>query len=249
MKLTILGSAGSFAGPHSACSAYLVEQDGFRLLVDFGNGSTGVMHEVCGLLGPDAVVLSHLHGDHYLDLITYTYVRRYHPDGHPPLLPVYGPSNVRATVAGAYGRDVDQLLSEVYVFEPIDSDRVIHVGPFEIDLRRVYHPVETYGMRISAGGRTLAFSSDTDVCDALDDIARDADLFLCEASFLEGEDNHPGIHLTGRQAGDVAKRAGVGRLVLTHLVPWYDEAQVFAEASAAYDGELHVAHPRDVYEV
>jgi ribonuclease BN (tRNA processing enzyme) len=249
MKLTILGSAGSFAGPHSACSAYLVEQDGFRLLVDFGNGSTGVLHEVCGLLGPDAVMLSHLHGDHYLDLITYTYVRRYHPDGHPPLLPVYGPTNVRNTVAGAYGRDVDQLLSEVYTFDAIESDRVVEVGPFTVDLRRMYHPVETYGMRISAGGRSLAFSADTDLCEALDDIARDSDLFLCEASFLDGEDNPPGIHLTGRQAAEVAKRVEAKRLVLTHLVPWGDEARTWAEASAAYDGDLHVAKPRDVFEI
>jgi ribonuclease BN (tRNA processing enzyme) len=249
MKLTIIGSAGTFPGPASGCSSYLVEQDGFRLLLDVGNGSTGALQEACGLLGPDAVVVSHLHGDHYLDLITYTYARRYHPGGVPPLLPVYGPSKIREAMVGAYGRDVDTLLNEVYDFHPIERPTVVGIGPFEVDLRRVNHPVETYGMRISAGGRTIAYSADTGHCQTLVDLARDADLFLCEASYLEGEDNPPDIHLTGHEAAEHAVKAEVQRLLLTHLVPWGDEARTVAEAKSAYDGEIAVARPLDVHDV
>src|SRR3569623_343006 len=227
MKLTIVGASGTFPGPHSGCSSYLLEEDGFRLLLDVGNGSTGALQAACGLLGPDAVIVSHLHGDHYLDLITYTYARRYHPEGQAPLLPVYGPSDIRDQVIGAYGRDVSDLLDEVYII----------------------HPVETYGTRSSAGGRTLTYSADTGETSTVVDLAKNVDLFLCEASYLDGEDNPPDIHLTGKQAAQYATQADVQRLLLTHLVPWGDKTRTLAEADAAYSGELLVARTLDVYDV
>jgi ribonuclease BN (tRNA processing enzyme) len=249
VKLTIVGSAGTFPGPHSGCSSYLVEHDGFRLLLDVGNGSTGALQEICGLLGPDAVIVSHLHGDHYLDLITYTYARRYHPDGIPPVLPVYGPSNIGEAILGAYGRDVGDLLAEVYDFHPINGNSKVAIGPFEVDLRSVNHPVETYGMRISAGGRTMTYSADSATCDELVGLAKGTDLFLCEASYLDGEDNPPDVHLTGHEAAECAVRADAGRLLLTHLVPWGDEARTLAEAKSTYDGDIAVARPLDVHDV
>lgn len=249
MKLTVVGMAGTFPGPGSGCSSYLLEQDGFRLLLDMGNGSIGALQEACGLLGPDALVISHLHGDHYLDLITYTYARRYHPDGAPPKLDVHGPSTIRDSVIGAYARDVHELLDEVYVFHPVNEDGKREIGPFEVDLRRVNHPVETYGMRITAGGRTLTYSADSGECDPLVDLARDSDLFLCEASYLDGDPNPPDVHLTGLQAAEYAARANAQRLVLTHLVPWGDEARTLGEAKRAYDGEIGVARPLDSYDV
>jgi ribonuclease BN (tRNA processing enzyme) len=249
MKLTIVGASGTFPGPHSGCSSYLLEQDGFRLLLDVGNGSTGALQAACGLLGPDAVIVSHLHGDHYLDLITYTYARRYHPDGQAPLLPVYGPSDIHNQIVGAYGRDVGDLLDEVYIFNPIEADQKIGVGPFDVDLRRVNHPVETYGMRVSAGGRTITYSADTGESSVLADLAKDADVFLCEASYLDGDANPPDIHLTGKQAAQYATQADVQRLLLTHLVPWGDKTRTLAEADAAYEGELLVVRPLDVYDV
>jgi ribonuclease BN (tRNA processing enzyme) len=249
VKLTIVGASGTFPGPHSGCSSYLLEHEGFRLLLDIGNGSTGALQEICGLLGPDAVIVSHLHGDHYLDLITYTYARRYHPGGLPPLLPVYGPRDIRKAVLGAYGRDVRELLAAVYDFHPVNGGGKSTIGPFEVDLRQVNHPVETYGMRISAGGRTMAFSADTARCDELVGLAKDVDLFLCEASYLDGEDNPPDVHLTGRDAAECASRADVGKLVLTHLVPWGDATRTLAEATAGYDGEIILARPLDVHDV
>jgi ribonuclease BN (tRNA processing enzyme) len=249
MKLTIIGSAGTFPGPGTGCSSYLVEHEGFRLLLDMGNGSIGALQEACGLLGPDALVISHLHGDHYLDLITYTYARRYHPDGAAPKLAVYGPSRVRKAVAGAYSRDVGELLSTVYDIYAVDGDEKLGIGPFEVDLRGVNHPVETYGMRVSAGGRTLAYSADSGACPALIDLARDADLFLCEASYLDGEDNPPNVHMTGREAAEHATRAEAGKLLLTHLVPWYDHTRSLSEATDHYQGEVSLARPLDQFDV
>lgn len=249
MELTIIGSAGTFPAPASGCSSYLVEHDGFRLLLDMGNGSMGALQQACGLLAPDALVVSHLHGDHYLDLITYTYARRYHPKGEAPVLPVYGPTNIRNAIVRAYSRDVEELINGVYDIHPVERDQTIGIGPFEVDLAAVNHPVETYGMRIRAGGRSLTYSADTGECEALVGLARDTDLFLCEASYLDGEDNPPDVHLTGRSAAEHAVRAGAHRLVLTHLVAWGDEARTLAEAGAVYDCEVELARPLAVFDV
>jgi ribonuclease BN (tRNA processing enzyme) len=249
VKLTVVGSAGTFPGPASACSSYLVEHEGFKLLLDVGNGSIGALQTACGLLGPDAVIVSHLHGDHYLDLVTWTYARRYHPDGQAPKLTVYGPRNIRAAVAAAFGRDVTPMLDEVYDFRGLDHDQQVEVGPFVVDLAHVNHPVETYGMRVTAGGRSLTYSADSGVSDALVGLAAGADVFLCEASYLDGEDNPPDVHLTGRQAAEHATRAGAGRLLLTHLVPWGDEDRTLAEAHSGYDSDITVARSLGVHEL
>ncbi|HET6908426.1 MAG TPA: MBL fold metallo-hydrolase [Mycobacteriales bacterium] len=243
MKLTIVGCAGTFPGPDTACSSYLLEHEGFRLLIDAGNGSTGALQKSIGLLDLDAIMLSHMHGDHYLDLVTYTYARRYHPSGPTPSLPVHGPSDVEEHIAAAFGRPVHDLLEAVYDFHPASGPGNVEIGPFTIERDRVNHPVETYGMRITAGGRSLAYSADSAPCDELIKLAREADLFLCEASYLEGEDNPPDIHLTGKEAAEHAARADAKRLMLTHLVPWGDRDRTFDEATSAYDGEITVAAP------
>jgi ribonuclease BN (tRNA processing enzyme) len=167
----------------------------------------------------------------------------------PGKLAVYGPSTIQDAVRAAYARDVDDLLGEVYDFKPIGEECTREIGPFEVELRRVNHPVETYGMRISAGGRTLSYSADTGETDALVGLARDTDLFLCEASYLEGEDNPPDVHLTGLQASRYASTAGARRLLLTHLVPWGDESRTLAEATSGYDGEILLARPLASYDV
>jgi ribonuclease BN (tRNA processing enzyme) len=247
VKLTVLGCSGTYPGPDSPCSSYLVEHDGFRLLVDAGNGSTGVLQRFGDLLDLDAIVISHLHGDHFLDLVTLTYARRYHPSGPVGRVPVHGPSDIARHVASAFGRPVDDLLSAVYEFRPVDGDTRLEIGPFAVDLARVNHPVETYGIRIAADDRSLTYSADTGVCDELVKLARSTDLFLCEASYLDGDDNPPDVHLTGREAGEHASRADVGRLVLTHLVPWGDPDRSLSGARDGFDGDLTVAHTGAVF--
>jgi ribonuclease BN (tRNA processing enzyme) len=249
VKLTVIGCAGTFPGPDSACSSYLLEHDGFKLLIDAGNGSTGTLQRVTGLLAIDAIVVSHLHGDHFLDLVTYTYARRYHPSGRPECLPVHGPSDIKAQVAGAFGRPVEELLNEVYDFRPIPGPGKFEIGPFAFVVDRVNHPVETYAMRISDGNHTLAYSADTGACDELVELASGVDMFLCEASYLEGGTNPPDVHLTGKEAGEHAARAEVGRLLLTHLVPWGDRHRTLAEAKEVYDGDVAVVSSLASYDI
>ncbi|MDQ1641724.1 MAG: hypothetical protein QOJ90_1075, partial [Actinomycetota bacterium] len=110
-------------------------------------------------------------------------------------------------------------------------------------------PVEAWGMRLEHGGRVLTYSADTGPTDALVDLARDADVFLCEASFQHGGDNPPDLHLTGREAGEHATRAGARRLLLTHVPPWYDAGQAEAEAGTTFTGPLELAKPGAAYDV
>lgn len=249
VRLTVLGCSGTFPGPASPCSSYLFEHEGFRLVVDVGNGSTGPLQDCCNLLDLDAVIVTHLHGDHYLDLVTYTYARRYHPDGTPPPLPVYGPPEMRQHLASAFGDHFDTtLLDATYTFGDVRA-AVRELGPFRIETVLMNHPVECFGLRISAGGSTVAYSADTGRCDALVDLARGADLFLCEASYLEGADNPPDIHLTGKEAGEYAARAGVGQLLLTHLVPWGDRARTHEEATREFDGPTQTACTAQVHKL
>jgi Metal-dependent hydrolases of the beta-lactamase superfamily III len=246
MKLTVLGCAGSFPGPESACSSYLIEAEGFRLLMDFGTGSLSGLQRYATIKSVDAIVLSHLHADHILDACSYVVVRRYAPDGPYPRLPLYGPSGTAARLADAYG---EGPLDDVYDFRELRPG-TLSIGPFTVTVDRVNHPVETYGMRIEHGGRVLAYSADTAPCEALLRLAHGADLFLCEASYPDGAQNPPDLHLTGREAGEAATKAGVGRLVLTHLVAaWCSEANVVDSASAAYTGPLEVTRTGARYDV
>jgi ribonuclease BN (tRNA processing enzyme) len=124
------------------------------------------------------------------------------------------------------------------------------IGPFQVTVDRVNHPVETYGMRVEHGGRALAYSADTAPCEALVRLAHGADTFLCEASYLDGMDNPPDLHLTGREAGEHAAKAGVGRLLLTHLVAaWGSESSTVEAACSVFTGPVEVVRPGARYQI
>ncbi|MEV0806649.1 MBL fold metallo-hydrolase [Micromonospora sp. NPDC050200] len=248
MRLTVLGCAGSFPGPESPCSAYLIEADGFRLLVDFGTGSLSTLQRYAGLHAPDAILLTHLHCDHILDAASYVVVRRYAPDGPYPSLPVYAPSGAPDRLAAVYDQE-DSTVEDVYQFYGLQPG-TFPIGPFIVTVDRMNHPVETYGVRLEHGGRVLCYSSDTAPCEALLRLAQDADVFLCEASYLDGMENPPDLHLTGREAGEAATKAGVGRLLLTHLVvAWGSESRTVEAAASTYAGPLEVVRAGAAYDV
>jgi ribonuclease BN (tRNA processing enzyme) len=250
MKLTVVGCSGSFPSADSACSSYLVEADGYRLLLDMGNGALGELQRHCGLYDLDAVILSHLHADHCIDMCGYFVARYYRHDGGPvAAIPVYGPAGTERRLNIAYGDVPDEkCMSEVFDFRTL-APGSFRLGPFTVTADAVSHPVEAYGFRIGHDGRTLAYSGDTGPCDALQDLARDADLFLCEASFTYGKEDIPELHLNGREAGQSAARAGAGRLVLTHIPPWTNPAVNLRDAQAAFAGPVELAKAGAVYEI
>jgi ribonuclease BN (tRNA processing enzyme) len=123
------------------------------------------------------------------------------------------------------------------------------IGPFTVTSALTNHPIECHALRIEAAGRSLTYSGDTGSCDALVELARDTDLFLCEASWEDAPDNPPGIHLSGREAGEHAAKAGARRLLLTHVVAWADGEAIRREASTAYDGDIDLATCGSRYDV
>jgi ribonuclease BN (tRNA processing enzyme) len=247
VKLTIVGCSGTMPGPDGASSSYLLESAGFRLLVDCGNGASGALQRHIGLNDLDAVLITHVHADHCLDLVVYSYARRYGPGNHKPL-PVYGPAGLQERLLRAFDVAPADRLDGVYEFRTLSRGRRT-IGPFAIDLTPMNHPVETYGLRIMADGASITYSADTGECPELVDLARNCDLFLCESAFSSGTANPSGLHLTGRQAGEHARKASAKRLVLTHIPPWIDAEAALAEARSAYGGDVELARAGASYDL
>ena len=240
MILTVIGCAGSFPNAQSPASCYLLEQDGVRILLDLGNGALGALQQHIELDWPDAlaaVVLSHCHVDHCVDLASLYVQRRYAPAPPAQRLLVLGPSEADRRLAAIYGTDPATIGADLDI-QSIAG--VTQVGPFTIEAVRANHPVEAYSVRVSAGGRSLTYSGDTGPTDALAALATDTDVALFEASFV-GTGNPEHLHLSGADAGRIAARAGAQRLLLTHLVAWNDDAVVLAEARMAFTGPVELA--------
>jgi ribonuclease BN (tRNA processing enzyme) len=254
MRVTIVGCSGSYPGPDAPASCYLVEAEQgertWRILLDCGNGAIGALHRYADPLGIDGVFLSHLHADHCLDLCGYYVMRKYHPTGPQPRIPVWGPSGTADRMARAYDLPTEPGMHEEFDFRAHDAAAgAVQIGPFRVSAARVLHPVEAYGLRVQAGGRVLGYTGDTAACEGLDSVAGGAHLLLAEASFREADENPPGVHLTGRECGDLATRAGVQRMVLTHIPPWHDPQVALREARMSYDGPLALAVPGAVHVV
>jgi ribonuclease BN (tRNA processing enzyme) len=241
MQTTIVGCAGSFPGPDSPASCYLIDTGDFRLVLDIGNGALGALQRYTALDRVDAICLSHLHGDHCLDLCGYAVAQTMHPDGPRSRIPVYGPAGAAERLTRAATVDEPSTsMTEAFDFRTL-TEGTTEIGPLRVTTAHMNHPVETFGFRIEHDGQVLAYSADTGPTPSLVGLAAAADVLLCEASFLDGPDLPADLHLTARQAAEHAAAAGVGELVLTHLVAWNDAAATLEQAAPAFTGPLSLA--------
>ncbi len=215
MRLTILGCSGSVIGPDAACSSYLATKQGYRLLLDLGTGACGPLLRHVSPDQVDQVFISHAHADHYADLQPLAYHRDRLGAGRVPLI---GPSNLPSAVS---------WLDQAYDFHPA-SPGTIETGPFTLRLLPVQHgTIETWGVRVDD---SLCYTADSLPCAALDELAAGCEILLAEACWLHGAGTGP--HLSGREAGELAARAGVRLLVLTHMRFWNDNEAILAEAQS-----------------
>lgn len=234
----MLGGCGAWPAAGQACSGYLLEHEGFRLLVDPGFATVPRLLELLPAEEVDAVVVSHGHPDHCADLSPLLRARTLQPEP-PPRLPVYSlPGAVDAVLAldpptmGSAGCDRQELT-------PGDT---VECGPFTVDTRLLPHFVPNLGMRICAGDTVLAYTGDAAPHPDAVVLADDATLLLAEATFPEHLPEFAAGHLsTAREAGLQATTAGAGRLLLTHLWPGTDPAAAQAAAADAYSGPIGVA--------
>ncbi|MGI8869183.1 MAG: MBL fold metallo-hydrolase [Mycobacteriales bacterium] len=248
MRLRVVGSTGSVPGPDNPASCYLIEQDGVRLVVDMGSGGFGALQRYCDPNDIDAVLITHLHADHYLDLCPYAVYRRHGGDGRMPRLPVLGPAETEARLGAAYGDPDPKRLRQIFDFGDLAAGSW-DIGPLRVTARRVKHPVTAYALRIATETAALTYSGDTGPCDALVDLASGSDLLLAEATFATGGDLPTDVHMTGREAGEHARRAKAGRLVLTHIPPWGDRRKTLGEAVAVYPGLVELAAAGAAYDM
>jgi ribonuclease BN (tRNA processing enzyme) len=238
MRVTVLGSSGGYPAPGSACSGYLVEEGSTRLWVDAGSGTFARLLEHCSPPDLTGVLISHLHVDHWSDLPLALHTFHFAFERESPL-PVYGPAGWPRAM-GVVAGWADEEDAPFTACELREGER-IQIGTLTVSPIRVEHSddLDTFGFRITNGAATLAYSADSGPNGALKSVARDADLFLCEAGAPGEVEMH--MHLNGRQAGEIASRAGARRLLVTHLAPGTDRAQTQAQAELAFAGHVDVA--------
>jgi ribonuclease BN (tRNA processing enzyme) len=240
MRLTILGGIGGWPAAGGACSGYVLEHDGFCLLIDPGYA---VVPKLLQLLSADdvaAVLVSHGHPDHCADLNPLLRVRAFQ-DPPPPPLPLFAlPGALDAVLA----LDRPSMLADAYALHEFQAGDPIQIGPFKVQTRLLAHPRPNAGFRIEAGGRSLAYTGDAGPSAAMANLARSTDLLLAEASYVDEvpEDNR-GQLSSAIDAGTLAAAADVSQLVLTHLLPGTDEQAAIRAASSRFPGPIAVATP------
>ena len=238
MRLTVLGSCGAWPEPQQACSGFLVEHDGFRLVLDLGYATVPRLLSHLDAGQVDAVVISHGHPDHCADLNPLLRARALRDDPPAPL-PVYAPAGALDAVLAL---DRKEMLGSSYLLHDVVPGTSLSIGPFEVDTRLLPHWLPNLGVRLTAAGRSLAYTGDSGPSDEVVTLARNADLLLAEATHLEpvAPDIRPYMS-SPAVAGRQAEAAGAGRVLLTHLWPGTDRTLALAEAGAQYSGDLGVA--------
>src|SRR3954471_9342434 len=265
LRITVLGKSPSWQDADGACSGYLIEEAGTCLLVDCGNGVFSKLRRFRDYVAVDAVVISHLHADHFLDLVPFSYALTYAPRQQPvpvdrwpgtdrparPLL--YAPRGATETfrrVVGAWGND--DLIENAFDLHEYDPLETVTVGPLSFSFAEVPHFVHTCAIDVTSslnGGGRFVYGADSAPANELVDFATGADLLMIEATLPRPERGGMRGHLTPGEAGEHGARAGVRRLVLTHMSDELDALWARREAEKTFGGPVDLAHEGAVYEL
>ncbi len=244
LSVTVLGCSGSYSGPGLPCTGYLVESDSTRVWLDTGPGTLANLQRHCNLADLDAIVITHEHPDHWLDLAMVFVACRYYVDRSS--LPVYGTAGTHALACALAGT---QDLAPTIDWHRITTDDRVVIGDQHWRFSRTDHPVETLAPRVDSSGRSFAFSADTGNDWSFARLGEGIDLALCEATFLHENLVPPSPHLSATQAGAMAAGAGVKRLLLTHLAPGSDAAAFGQEATESFGAPVELVDVDRRYEV
>lgn len=249
MKATILGSSGSMGQPGNPASGYLLSFDNApSVLMDIGPGVLARLQEVQDPCDAH-VVFSHLHADHCLDFPGLLVWRRFHPEapakGRNFCL---GPADAPVHLGRISADSLDEVddMSDTFAFSAWRKGHTELVDACTITPFPVIHPIETYALRVEDNhtGKVLAYSGDSAYTDELVTCARGAEVFLCEATWGDtSEGKAPNMHMSGEEAGRIARLAGVKLLVLVHIPPWGDPDEAIAAARREFDGEIRFGAP------
>src|SRR5215216_3696789 len=264
MRLTVLGKSPSWQDAGGACSGYLLEEHGTAVLLDCGNGVFGKLRQRIDYVDVDAVVISHLHADHFLDLVPYAYALTYAPRQQPvpvdrwpgtsdPARPeLHAPPGARKTfrrVVGSWGNE--DLIEKAFQLTEYDSSSELAIGPVRIRFQPVPHFTETFAMALSSsnGSGRIIYGADCRPTEALAAFGNQADLIMMEATLPRPERTGLRGHLTPSEAGEHARAAGAKRLLLVHISDELDAGWARREAEVAFGGPVEIASEGAAYEV
>lgn len=255
MELTVLGGSAATPNPNDASAGYLIRSGDTAILIDCGSGVVAKLRAYLDPRALSAVIISHLHSDHVVDLVALRYGLQYAPPGPGAPIPLYLPPGgiaflVRLGEIFAVG---NEEAADFWsgVFTPIEyvpfqqHGATLEVGALRISFRPMVHYIPVWAMRIEerSSGRALTYSADTGPTAPLAEFAAGSDLLLCEATLLEQVGDQPERwgHLTAKEAGAIAQEAQVGRLVLTHLWTELGFDNYLDDAKTTFTGKVDVA--------
>lgn len=242
MRLTVLGCNGTYPTSGRPSSGYLIRTEQATVWLDCGTGTFAALQEYVDPNDLDAIVITHEHVDHCVDVLPFAYSRRY---GHPFLgpVPVYAPASVPKRLEALIGR-TGSAVFEALAFHRVDLGTEVDIKDLHLVFTQTNHPVPTMAVKLMGSPGSIAYTADTGVTDHLAGWAAGSDVLLAEASYLgSGADKPWPHHLTASEAGELATAANVGRLVLTHLWPTNDPGQSVEEASETFSGSVVAATP------
>jgi ribonuclease BN (tRNA processing enzyme) len=240
MRVTVLGSCGAWPEAGGACSGFLIEYEGFRLVIDLGYATMPRLLRLADADQIDAVFISHGHPDHCADLSPLLRARALADSPSVPL-PVFA---LPGSLDAVFALDRPGMLADAYRWHEFEAGARLEIGPFQAETRLLPHWVPNAGIRLTAGGRVLAYTGDAGPDPEVVTLARDADLLLAEATYVDEVPRHSQGNLTSaREAGRQATQAGASRLMLTHLWPGTSRAAARAAAEHSFAGPVEVASP------
>lgn len=247
MKVYVMGSSGTFPVPGRPASGYLIEHGSTRVWLDAGPGTFTAIPVDPDLV--DAIVISHQHPDHCSDLLTAFHAWTYRPDPREGV-PVYAPQAVWDRVCGFFDDGQSTALPVTFDFRPVWTGDEVELGDIQVSFVEMDHSVPSVGSRWEAGGRVLFYTGDTGPSGDWRSAVVGSHVLVSEASYQGNhEDQSYAQHLTAKDAGQIAREAGVGKLFLTHIPPYLDAARSVFEAEQTFDRPVNLAVPGMTFEV
>jgi ribonuclease BN (tRNA processing enzyme) len=248
MRVTVLGSSASYAGAGQACAGHLVEAGGTKVLFDCGNGVLANLSKVADPLELAAVFITHSHPDHFADLYALQALLRYAPAGPAPALDVYLPEGLFERMKCLLSDRGAEQFEEAFVPHVLVEDATYGIGGLAIRAHHVDHTPPSFCFVADADGARLAYTGDTAPNDGALVAAGNADLLLAEATMPE-EYKDAAPHMAASQAGLMAREAHVGELVLVHVWPTNDRAEMLRTAEGSFGGRVSVAKELESFDV
>jgi ribonuclease BN (tRNA processing enzyme) len=262
VRITVLGKSPSWQDAGGACSGYLIEEEGYVLLLDCGNGVFSKLRHYRDYVDVDAVLISHLHADHFLDLVPFSYALQYAPrqqpvavggwpgtssPARPHLYVPLGACEMFRHLVACWGDG--ELVERAFDLSEYDGPDELALGPIGIRFCEVPHYTRTFAVEIASRSGRLTYSADCSPNEQLIQFACGTDVLLIEATLPRPERTGVRGHLTPAEAGDHGRRAGARRVVLTHFSDELDPEWAREEAAAAYGGPVELAREGAVYVV